>query len=127
MKIAIVCASGIGDALLMQISATALQKLGHETVTFSKHLPALASWFPGFQFEVPNGDYDAFDAILLQHDNTAEAKRIRVLDKPVFTFYGDHQIHKHGPLRPGMDAAFDPDLHPDTRALQPLVEARKFH
>lgn len=109
MRIAIVCAAGIGDALLMQISAAALQKLGLETVTFTKHaLPS--AWFPTSSFATTPTEelLRSFDAILLQYDNTATAKEIRILRKPVFIFYGDHQIKKHGPLRPGMDTTFDP-------------------
>ncbi len=111
--IAIVCAAGIGDALLMQISAAALQKLGYKTVTFSKHLPALSSWFPGFtvaEMGEPLETLRPFDAVLLQNDNTEIAKEIRRLDLPVYTFYGDYQMAKHGPLRPKRDACFNPAL-----------------
>ena len=109
MRIAIVCATGIGDALLMQISAAALQQLGHETVTFTKHaLPS--TWFPNFTFEKYTNEESlgSFDAVLLQYDNTDMAQEIRKLSKPVYIFYGDHKIHKHGPLRPGLDTTFDP-------------------
>src|SRR5688572_22969917 len=109
MRIAVVCAAGIGDALMMQISAAALQQLGHETVTFTKHvLPA--AWFPSSTFAKNPTEklLLSFDAILLQYDNTATAKEIRNLRKPVFIFYGDHRTSKHGPLRPGMDTTFDP-------------------
>ena len=112
MKVAIVCAAGIGDALLMQICAKALQTRGMETVTFSKHLPSLASWFPGFCF-APNPTEEilsSFDAIVLQYDNTPRAQKIRALNKSVYTFYGDYQSEKHGALRPGQDAVFDPKL-----------------
>jgi ADP-heptose:LPS heptosyltransferase len=93
----------------MQISSAALQKLGHKTVTFTKHaLPS--SWFPTslFAHSPTEESLRSFDAILLQYDNTETAKKIRNLRKPVFIFYGDHQIKKHGPLRPGMDTTFDP-------------------
>lgn len=116
LKIAIVCAAGIGDGLLMQIAAAHLQKLGCETITFSNHLPALQSWFPAFQFmKQPVIDqideiFYPFDAILLQHDNTLKAKKIRSLSKPVYTFYGSHLISKHGPLRPSFDVLFDPTV-----------------
>jgi heptosyltransferase-3 len=115
-RIAIICASGIGDALLMQISAAALQKLGYETVTYSKHLLQLTSWFPGFAFaEIPihspiESVLSSFDAVLLQNDNTPLAIRVRAMNLSIFTFFGDYHISKHGPLRPLMDTAFDPAI-----------------
>lgn len=113
---AVVCAAGIGDALLMQIAAHHLQKVGYETITFSNHLPALQPWFPGFTFaKQPPIDqireaFSSCDAIVLQHDNTLKAKLIRALDKPVYTLYGSHLISKHGPLRPSFDVTFDPSI-----------------
>lgn len=100
----------------MQIAARHLQRLGCETVTFSKALSPLASWFPEFRFEDQPALEEIeerlapFDAILLQHDNTPNAKKIRVLPKPVYVFYGSHLISKHGPLRPQFDAQFDPTI-----------------
>jgi len=113
MKIAVVCSAGIGDGLIMQIAAAHLQRLGHETVTFSNPLLSLASWFPQFQFEkhpAPETLEKRFDAILLQHDNTPRSKLIRALNKPVYTFYGSHLVSKHGPLRPSFDVVFDPQI-----------------
>ncbi|MDE3046160.1 MAG: hypothetical protein KGJ02_05910 [Verrucomicrobiota bacterium] len=116
MKFAVVCAGGIGDALLMQIASHHLQKLQVDVTTFSNHLPALHEWFPKFHF-TPQPSIDQieelfapFDAIVLQHDNTPKAKRIRSLPKPVYTLYGSHLISKHGPLRPHLDVKFDPEL-----------------
>ena len=116
MKIAVVCAAGIGDGLLMQIAAFHLQRLGCETVTFSNPLLSLQSWFPRFPFEKQPAlaqveeRFAPFDAILLQYDNTPKAKAIRSLNKPVYVFYGSHLISKHGPLRPTLDAKFDPQF-----------------
>ena len=113
MKFAVVCASGIGDALLMQIAAAHLRKIGHDVVTFSSHLGSLHEWFPGFQFSLQpqlekiDSLFSHFDAIVLQHDNTPKARRIRSLDKPVYTLYGAHLQSKHGPLRPDFDRCFD--------------------
>jgi ADP-heptose:LPS heptosyltransferase len=116
MKIAIVCSAGIGDGLLMQIAARHLQRLGCETVTFSKSLSPLSSWVPGFRFEHQPALEEVeeqlapFDAVLLQHNNTLLAKKIRALPKPVYVFYGSHLLAKHGPLRPPFDVQFDPTI-----------------
>jgi hypothetical protein len=116
MRIAVVCAAGIGDGLLMQIAACHLQRLGFETTTFSNPLLPLANWFPSFALkrqpplEQIEEIFAPFDAILLQHDNTPKAKKIRGLAKPVYVFYGSHLISKHGPLRPHFDAKFDPRI-----------------
>jgi len=108
-RVAIVCAKGFGDALLMQISAASLRKIGYETVTFSSHLLELKSWFPGFAIESlgTNPTFDSFDAIFLQYDNTEIARHIRALPKPVYILYGDYQAKKHGAFRSSMDVALD--------------------
>lgn len=108
-KVAIVCASGLGDALLMQIAARQLQDVGFQTVTFSDHLHELSNWFPGFEFAKQSSQEKAFadfDSILLQHDNTEKAKKIHSLPKSIFTFYASHVLEKHGPLRK-TDFVFD--------------------
>ncbi len=114
MKFAIVCASGIGDGLLMQIAAFHLRRLGHDVVTFSNPLLSFANWFPGFEFrpqpENIEETFAPFDAIVLQHDNTIKAKKISSLAKEVHIFYGAHVPSKHGPLRPLLDVQFDRDV-----------------
>jgi ADP-heptose:LPS heptosyltransferase len=116
MKFAIVCAAGIGDALLMQIASTHLRRLGHSVVTFSNHLSQLRDWFPGCSF-APQPQLDRieeifapFDAIILQHDNTPKAKKIRALAKPVYSLYGAHLVSKHGLFRPEWDYLLDRNL-----------------
>jgi heptosyltransferase-3 len=111
LKAAVVCASGIGDALLMQIAARHLRALGFTVTTFSKHLGELAGWFPCFSF-APYAEKSLaeFDLVVLQHDNTPKAKQVHALDKPVYTFYGQYTISKHGRLREGYDVVFDQSL-----------------
>lgn len=106
---AIVSAAGIGDALLMQICAHHLQKLGHPVTHFSNHLPQLQKWFPGFSF-APYSSLESFDAILLQHDNSEKAKQICSLSKPVYALYGSHNPSKHGPFRSSFDFVFNRTL-----------------
>jgi hypothetical protein len=106
---AVVCAGGIGDALLMQIAAAHLRKMGRKVVLFSNHLDALRAWFPESQFAkqpLPE-ELEDFDAIVLQHDNTEKARGICSLSRPVYVFYGAHSVQKHGPLRAGLDVVFD--------------------
>jgi ADP-heptose:LPS heptosyltransferase len=97
----------------MQIGARHLRALGYEATLFSNHLHEMAEWFFGFRF-APQPRFDKieellepFDAIFLQHDNTPKARKIRSTLKEVYTFYGSHQISKHGPLRPKFDFLAD--------------------
>ena len=116
-KFAVVCASGVGDALLMQIAANHLRNLGIDVVTFAcPPMKDLADWFPGFTFldqpkvEEIEKQFDSFDGIILQHDNSEKSKLIHALAKPVYTLYGSHFLPKHGPMRAGFDVKFDPSI-----------------
>ncbi len=112
-RIAVVCAPGIGDALILHIASFQLQTHGYEVVTFSNHLASFGSWLKGFQFAPqPSNDhlhetFDSFDAIFLQHDNSLKARQITLLNKPIYIFYGSHVLSKHGPLRYGYDYVCD--------------------
>ena len=103
MKIAIVCAPGVGDALIMHIASHQLKLAGFEVVTVTPH--RFGKWLSGYEF----GDWDDCDAIFLQHDNSSRSKEIHALNKPVYTFYGSHQLSKHGPLKEGFDFVCDHD------------------
>jgi ADP-heptose:LPS heptosyltransferase len=107
MKFAILPAAGIGDALLMQIAAHHLQSMGVETVTFSKHLAPLASWFPGSEFSSSKQELGSVDGIILQHDNSPFAHAVRSGPVSVYTLFASHSLDKHGPLRSGFDQVFD--------------------
>lgn len=112
-RIAVVCAPGIGDALILQIAAHQLRLHGFEVTTFSNHLASFGNWFQGASFaRQPQLNQieealGSFDAILLQHDNTPKARKIHSLPRPVYTFYGSHVVSKHGPLRLGYDYVCD--------------------
>lgn len=103
--IAVVTASGIGDALILHTVSYHLQKLGCKVTTFSNHLDGFGPWLQGYTFKpqpIANQIEELFlpfDAVFLQHDNTEKAKRIYALTIPVYTFYGSHHIGKHGPLK----------------------------
>jgi hypothetical protein len=101
MKIAVVCAPGVGDAVILHIVSHHLTLAGFEVVTHSPH--RFGQWLAGYPF----GDWNGCDAIFLQHDNTPQSKAIHSLDTPVYTFYGSHILAKHGPLRTGYDYVCD--------------------
>ena len=70
-NIGVVCANGIGDALLSMIITHNLTLSGHEVTTFSSHLCGLKRWFPGKKIEPfpVNAGYDSvfskFDRIIV--------------------------------------------------------------
>lgn len=113
-KIAIVCAPGIGDALILHIASSQFKKNGWDPTTFSSHLPSFGSWFEGYRFapqpslEQIGSLLQNFDAVFLQHDNSLKAKAIHALPMPIYTFYGSYQPLKHGPFRQGFDFICDP-------------------
>lgn len=107
-KIAVVCAPGIGDALILQIASHQLQRFGFEAITFSNHLSQFGNWLSGNFAPQPELEqipqiFSSFDAIFLQHDNSPKARKIHSLDLPIYTFYGNHVLAKHGPLKLGFD------------------------
>jgi len=111
MKIAVICAAGIGDALIMLIASHHLLKRGHSVTTFSRHLPGLGRWLEPAEYLTAWKDaFAGFDAVLLQHDNTPSAQEVvsfRKAGLPVYVFYPTYNISKHGPLIDGFDFAFD--------------------
>lgn len=100
-NIAVICADGIGDAIIMQILSHNLIKEGHSVTTFSHHLESFGKWISkGILKKQPESEKDlhSFDLIILQHDNSPKAKWIKKLPKEIYTFYGSHILDKHGPL-----------------------------
>lgn len=97
MKIAVVCAPGIGDALIMHIASYHLAMAGFDVTTVTPH--RFGKWLEGYKF----GEGADCEAIFLQHDNSTRAKEIHACNKQVYTFYGSHVLSKHGPLRIGYD------------------------
>lgn len=115
MNIAVVCASGIGDALITSIASHHLHTLGHTVTTFHRHLPSFGRWLePGSYQPLEENALSllhSFDAVLLQHDNTPKAYQIVSLRKtglPIYVFYTTYRETKHGPLLSGFDIPFDP-------------------
>ncbi len=113
MKIAVVCASGIGDALIVHSISHLLVQQGSNVTTYSDHLTSFGPWLQGFQFakqpqlESIEDEFSGCDALFLQHDNSPKAIRIKKLPLPVYTFYGAHVPSKHGPLQEKFDYVCD--------------------
>jgi hypothetical protein len=101
MKIAVVCAPGVGDAVILHIVSHHLALAGHEVSTVTPH--RFGKWLEGYRFD----DGEDAEAIFLQHGNTAQAEEICHQGKVVYTFYGAHKVSKHGELRPGYDYVCD--------------------
>lgn len=116
-KIAILPASGIGDALLFQSIAQGCFDQGDDPSLFSPHIPQFAPWFslpakslPPLTLANAADILTPFDAILLQHDNSPLSRKIKILPQNIFTFYGSHNPSKHGTLDPHKDFVCDPSL-----------------
>ncbi len=103
MKLAVVCASGIGDALIFQLVTHAATLRGWDATTFSNSLASFGRWLPPgslYRAQPPvekiEEHFASFDAIFLQHDNSPKAFAIKKLKIPVYSFYGAHLPSKHG-------------------------------
>lgn len=103
-QIEIVCAAGIGDALIFHIASYHLSLAGLSVTTVTPH--RFGKWFDGYRFS----DVPIADTIFLQHDNSLKAKQIHASNRSVYTFYGSHLESKHGPLRSGFDYVCNPKL-----------------
>ena len=105
MKIAIIPANGIGDAVLFLPLFFLCKKLHHDVCIFSDHFESFGSWAQNICYRKQpqtasiSEDLKDFELIILQHDNSEKSKKISALGKRVFTFYGEHNIQKHSPLK----------------------------
>lgn len=106
MKIAVVPAPGLGDGLIFHIISHNLVKAGYQVTTFHNHLEGFGKWLPGYTFSKED-NFNDFDAIILQHDNSAKSKQIKQTHPKVYGFYGSHQVSKHGPITT-LDYVCDP-------------------
>ncbi len=104
-RLAIVCSDGLGDGLVMLIASCHLRTIGYEPVIFSPHLSGFGPWLPEERPRPHPKSWpealETFDAVLLQHDNTARAHAIASLRTPrfpVYVFYTNYRLSKHGPL-----------------------------
>ena len=114
MKLAVVCASGIGDALIFETISHSIRFHGGDATTFSDHLSSFGRWLPENAKCAPQPSLEEiekklapFDAIFLQHDNSKKAFAIKALKKPVYTFYGAFLPSKHSIFQKEMDYQCD--------------------
>ena len=114
MKLAVVCASGIGDALIFETISHAIRSHGWDATTFSDPLSSFGRWLPENAKCAPQPSLEEietkfapFDAIVLQHDNSKKAFAIKSLKKPVYTFYGAFLSSKHGTFQKEKDYQCD--------------------
>ena len=72
---ALLCASGIGDGLLMMIVGHHLKKLGCNPTIFHESASMLAPLFKGHTFQKPPplDELSAFDQVILENDNSKRA------------------------------------------------------
>ncbi len=117
-RFAVVCAAGIGDALILEIASYYLRLEGHEVVTFSDHLSQFGKWLPKAVCQCQPKPEEVeerlagFDAIIVQHDNTEKARAMLRLrpKREVYTLYTNYRESKHGPLWAGRDVVFDESI-----------------
>lgn len=112
-KAAVISAQGFGDGLLMLIAANFLKNRGYEVTLFNKHLSSMKDLLPSFTLTsyLEISDYETFDLVILQNDNSETAKNIissRSLLN-LYVFYPSYKESKHGPLDE-KDFAFNQDL-----------------
>jgi len=103
MKFCVVCSPGVGDLAILHIVSHHLKQAGHEVVTVTPH--RFGKWLEGYKFA---SYLEPCDAIFLQYDNTEKSRQIRERGL-VYTFFGSHNLSKHGPLKPGFDFVADPN------------------
>ncbi|MCP5491540.1 MAG: hypothetical protein H7A40_00670 [Chlamydiales bacterium] len=74
----VICASGLGDGLLMMIAAERLTEAGYHTRIFTDEYQSLSSLFPSYEF-APYPDkktLTSFDYIIIQNDNSRRAREL---------------------------------------------------
>ncbi len=130
MNFALVCADGIGDALITSIAAHSLRKAGHQVSIFSTHLKSFGSLLEKGEYLPLTQDWEnalaPFDAVILQHEDTLRARKIISLRNKgflIYVIYTNYRTSKHGPLIEGLDYPVDenkPMVHNLCQAMRSL-------
>ncbi len=106
-RVAIFSAAGVGDGLIMMIASHAFKQAGYDVTTFNNHLSSFGKWFKDCKFEnrPPPEEYEEkfqeFDIIVVQHENSYQAKGLAELEKRgrrIILFYNNYRKQKHPPL-----------------------------
>jgi heptosyltransferase III len=114
---AVISSRGLGDGLLMAISAFALYKQGYEVYLFNdEKFQELQRWFPWLKiakFPTNEEELYKFDQIIVQNDNSnkiAKLAKFRDLRKAKLSiFYTAHKPSKNPPLTV-QDFVFNPTI-----------------
>lgn len=104
--VAIVCANGIGDGLIMMVAAHAFYQKGYEVSFFHHNLDQLKDWFFPLTFHPqPTASQipllcEKYDYVFLQNDNSEKAKVImkHCPRNRLMILYPSYQAEKHLPL-----------------------------
>lgn len=119
-KIAVLPASGIGDALLMMIASHQLLLAGADVTTFHNALPELSGWFPQHRLApLPPREslvetLSCFDKIIIENDNSPTIPLLRsawdsLTGPKLAIFYPSYSPSKHAELS-AFDQVFLPHL-----------------
>ncbi len=100
MRFSVVCSPGVGDLIILHIVSHHLSTMRHEVTTVTPH--HFGKWLEGYRF----GELEKSDAIFLQHSNTERDRNLKKMEN-TYTFFGSHNVLKHGPLNPGFDFVAD--------------------
>lgn len=115
-KVAILCAQGLGDALLMMIVAYQCKRVGYKPIVFHKHAKELIPLFQGISI-LPYPSLDqleetliSFDHVIVENDHSKRAyhlfelREAKTLPNLIFFFPTTSPKCQEG------DFLFDPDL-----------------
>lgn len=115
MKALVIPAAGIGDALLMMISAHQLKENGYDVTVFHEGFSSFKEWF--LEVQIERFDLSKvlnYDLVIMQNDDTEKSNQLRHLRRKnkrgtFHIFYPRYKFVKHGYLEP-CDFVFDPSL-----------------
>lgn len=113
-KIAVVCALGMGDALILSITSHHLAQTGFDATICNAHIGGFGRWLKGAKTapQPPLGDLlPEYETVLVQHDNTPRCRTLvagrRARGLATYVFYTNYRTSKHGPLLAPYDFPFD--------------------
>lgn len=101
-KVAIICAEGIGDGLIMLVGAHAFHQFGFQVILHHHILHQLSEWTEPITFKKQPAFSEIdmlnhYDMILLQNDNSPKSKKImQLVDREkLYIFYPSYEKNKH--------------------------------
>ena len=107
-KAGIICASGIGDGIIMMIAVHHLEKKGYSVTLFHNRMHELKPFFPNCEFlQQPKDNFNEafsnFDLLILQMDNSPSARELQKMRRTstiehLHVLYPTYVKSKYGPL-----------------------------